>query len=134
MGFALLQVDGILAVDRLHLQGLESGQTLLDWWRASGVEVDGCASAEMIAPLLLRKAIINQQLVVPVTYNREGNGGSGGSVYVFVGGASQPDTATVVRASVRARSVDTAERLSRVATQRLSPPWARAQRKSALPE
>merc|ERR1712151_1254123 len=106
----------------------KSGQTLLDWWRASGVEVDGCASAERIAPLLLRKTGRNQQLVVPVTYSKERNAGESGSVYVFSAGASEPEPATVVRASVRARSVDSAERFSRCATQRTSPPWARVQR------
>jgi len=66
--FLLLEVDGVLAIDRLHLEGLGSAQRLMDWWQEAGYEVEGDVSGERIAPLFLRRMHAAETLFIPVTY------------------------------------------------------------------
>jgi 2-polyprenyl-3-methyl-5-hydroxy-6-metoxy-1,4-benzoquinol methylase len=121
--FMLLQSGGVLAVDRLHVTGLGSGQRLLDWWQNAGFEVHGEASGERIAPLLLRRSSADQVLRVPVCYSEERANGSSNSstsaVYVW----SENATAECEGNDCRATS----------GAFKLSPPWSRIQNTNKAP-
>jgi len=119
--FLLLRSGGVLAVDRLHVTGLGSGQQLLDWWQEAGFEVYGEVSGERIAPLLLRRSSEKQQLQVPVRYAQRLPGEANATaVYAF-------------RES-RADCLENGNHAgSGLSPLKLPPPWSRIKRSNKAP-
>lgn len=122
--FDLLRVGGVLAVDRLHVQGLHSAQLLVDWWRKAGVDVSAETIGTRIAPLLLRKTNKSQTLRVPVMYTeKQGSGNLEQDVYVFNEDMLEHPLPEQFQDDVGS------QKLSQV-----SPPWCRLRCASKVPQ
>lgn len=120
--FMLLQSGGVLAVDRLHVPGLGSGQRLLDWWQQAGFEVFGQATGERIAPLLLRRTNVDQVLRLPVRYAQQSASSKStlDAVYAFTNDAD-------------AYSESNSDKGIALSALELSPPWTRIQHAKKAP-
>lgn len=123
--FAVLRVGGVLAVDRLHVPGLRSGQLLVAWWHKVGFEVRAETFGERIAPLLLRRTSECQKLRVPVRYmEKEGSGNLGEAVYSFNEGVLEHPLHEQVLKEEGGDQIGLKE----------SPPWCRLQCARKAPE
>lgn len=147
--FQLLRPGGVLAVDRLNVSGLGSGQRLLDWWKSAGFEVSGEASGERIAPLLLRKGSSGQTLSAPIRYRaqqpkRDGtclgdasggdSDGAFGATYEFNGEERVLCASAVLAQAVNAGRPGGGLSGKRSTVAGLSPPWDRVQQTTEAPK